>query len=261
MKRSEFLSQGESWLYLPEEGNGPFPVVLYCHGWGGCRDIPDTLRPLRKALLAAGCAFASFTFEGSGKNGADLLPYITYTRLTEQLNGVIEALRARPEIDAARIGCFAVSSGTVPALRLASTPGKAPAFVVAVAACVSPQIDMPHGGAAKIVSEHLHDLAAGGRALLFGVPYGEAFLRDVLENAPMHTMHRVSCPVFFLQGGKDNAYRRADALLGTFLLQEAEKPVEYKELVNGGHVLNGAEDVCAEETLAWLRRVCILPEE
>ena len=66
MKRYDFQLENNDnnsgWYYLPDQYETPMPVMVHCHGWGGSRAISDSVRPLRKAVLAQKMAFVTFDF-------------------------------------------------------------------------------------------------------------------------------------------------------------------------------------------------------
>ena len=66
MKRYDFQLENNDnnsgWYYLPDQYETPMPVMVHCHGWGGSRAISDSVRPLRKAVLAQKMAFVPLTF-------------------------------------------------------------------------------------------------------------------------------------------------------------------------------------------------------
>ena len=134
-RRFEYTSRGDrvpGVLLLPS-GRGPFPHVLLQHGAGGSKDAPY-LDPVRLPWARRGVAVASIDFPLHGERSS--------AKLTEQLLGTlvaparpapgalalfeefarqavsdlaraVDALGARPEIDADRVGYAAFSLGAI----------------------------------------------------------------------------------------------------------------------------------------------------
>jgi uncharacterized protein len=96
-------------LYLPNSP-GPFPAVVYVHGsgeasrWGW--DVPWVSMTVR-----AGISFFSYDKRGVGESEGTCCPGDDghYNLLAADANGALNALRKRPEIDAARVGFLGIS--------------------------------------------------------------------------------------------------------------------------------------------------------
>lgn len=244
--------------YLPERFDGRLPVVIYCHGWGGSQGLGGSVLAVRDALLGESAALVAFDFHGCGAT-SELMSQMTYGRWTSNLADIVAWVSRREWADPERIGCFGVSSGTTPALRLAQEPG-GPAFVVSVATCLSLMVNMPNGPG-KMLVDRWDDLLAGGTADFFSRPFGLEFFRDFVGRAPVYGLRQTRCPVFLLQGGADNPWRRSDAWLGKLVLERAGLPVKYLEIEDGDHGLDNVADRCAAEVVTWLGEIGMLRGE
>lgn len=122
-------TQLEGYLARPA-GNTPAPAVLIAHMWGGRVEfVCDKARQLA-ALGYAGCALDMY---GKGPNGVILgrnpeenarlmQPFADDRRLLRRrMLAAYDALRARPEIDPARIAVIGYCFGGMCALDLART--------------------------------------------------------------------------------------------------------------------------------------------
>jgi pimeloyl-ACP methyl ester carboxylesterase len=245
-------------VHLPDGGSGRRPVIIYCHGWNGSKEARPTTRALLDRCLPAGLSMVSFDFFGCGATEGDYRK-MTYARWMSNLEGVVDWVAAQEWADPSRIGCFAVSSGTTAALRLAAASKKV-AFVISVATALGLFMDMPNGPGRTLV-EHWDTLNGGGCATVFGTEFPLEFFRDFISRAPAYDLPHVTCPVFFLQGKLDNPWRRADAWLGFKVLEASGLPVKHVELDNGGHGLDEVPDLCAEEVMGWLREIGIVEGE
>lgn len=134
-RRFEYTSRGDrvpGILLLPA-GPGPFPLVLLQHGAGGSKDA-DYLDPVRVPWAQRGVAVASIDFplhgeRSSAKLSEQLLAVFAARSLAApdalalfeefarqavtDLARALDALCARPEIDANRIGYAAFSLGAI----------------------------------------------------------------------------------------------------------------------------------------------------
>lgn len=237
-------------VYLPDEATGPLPVVIYCHGWGGTQKLPPVIESLWRLLETRPAALVSFDFFGSGLTGGSFTQ-MTYGRWHANLTEIFAWVAQQPWADRARIGTFAISSGTTAALRHAMGSTDA-AFVISVATATGAFIGMPTPPG-RILVEHFDEIAAGKTAELFGTPFGFEFFRDFLGHAPVYNLRSIRCPVFFLQGAADNVWRRTDAWQGYQLLKE--KGARYLEVENGDHGLDHVADHAAGIAYAWLQEI------
>ncbi len=242
-------------VFLPDEVGGRVPVVVYCHGWSSNRVLGLSTQALRDRCLEESMALVSFDFFGCGETGGDYAQ-MTYGRWTDNLDAVCDWVMTREWADPAKIGCFGISSGTTPSLRLAAR-GRL-AFVVSVATCLGLFIHMP-GGPGRVLVENWESLVGGGTATFSKMQFGLEFFRDFVGRAPVYELQSINCPVFFLRGKKDNPWRRADAWLGSEVMSRHGLRAKHLELENGGHDLAEVPDQCAAEVMQWLREIGIIP--
>jgi pimeloyl-ACP methyl ester carboxylesterase len=238
--------------YLPDRRDGRLPVLIYCHGWNGNRELRPCTQALLDRCFPAGVGMVTFDFYGCGSTGGDY-SRMTYGRWAANLEDVVDWVKEQEWADPSRVGCFAISSGTTAALRLAATTQKV-CFVISVATALGLFIDMPNGPG-RVLVDQWDELAGGGTAEVFGTRFTLDFFRDFIGRAPVYDLASITCPVFFLQGMLDNPWRRADAWLGCRVLEARGSPVRYRELPNGRHGLDEVADQCAEEVMAWLREI------
>lgn len=237
-------------VYLPDSYAGQLPVVVYCHGWGANRTLPPVIASLERLLETRPAALVAFDFFGCGETGGNY-SLMTYGRWRNNLADVFDWIVRQPWADPSRIGCCAISSGTTAALRFAAT-SSLPAYVISVATCIGAFIQMPNPPG-RILANHLDDLMAGKTTELFGTQFGLEFFRDFLNEAPVYNLRAIRCPVFFLQGGADNHWRRADSWLGYQLLKSTG--AKYLEMEGGDHGLDTVADAAAKEAFAWLEEI------
>ncbi|MGW4248313.1 alpha/beta hydrolase family protein [Nocardia sp. NPDC004722] len=98
-------------LTLPKHGDGPFGLVLFVHGDGPANaDRDGFYRPLWESFAAAG--YASLSWDKPGIDGAagNWLDQSMHDRAVET-EAALAWARKRPEIDAGRIGLWAISQG------------------------------------------------------------------------------------------------------------------------------------------------------
>jgi len=240
-------------VYLPHEHAANIPVIIFCHGWGGSRQLGPPEEAIRDRAMRSGYAFVAFDFYGCGETGGDY-SLMTYTRWKENLSGVYSWCANQPFADSGKIGCYSVSSGTTAALRFGAE-NHSIAFIVSVATCISSHIGMHQGGPAKILADCASALFSGEKKELFGTSFGVDFFIDTVSNSPIHKLGDIQCPVLFLQGLNDNPFRCADAKMGYELMRRNDLPATYIEIPGGNHCLENVIDEAMSNMFGWLSAV------
>lgn len=233
-------------IYLPNEHSKNLPVIIYCHGWGSSRKLWTPTEKLCETALANNIAFVTFDFFGCGETGGDY-SQMTYRRWKENLSDILDFVSAQPFADKNNIGCYAFSSGSTAALRLA-TEDERIKFIISVGTCISTHIFMNSGSPAKLLAENMESLLSSEIVNKFGID----FYRDTTANAPIHTIKNINCPVLFLQGTADNPYRIADAQMGYQIMTGNGLCASHIELENGTHELENVIDEALEKEFEWL---------
>ncbi|MCQ6555795.1 alpha/beta hydrolase [Streptomyces sp. C10-9-1] len=144
-------------LALPEEGDGPFGLVVFVHGDGPVDATHETFyRPIWESFARAGYASLSFSKPGVGGSGGDWLKQSMADRAEETLAAVAWA-RRRPEIDRKRIGLWGASqAGWV----LPKVAAEDPSLRFAIA--VSPAVNWQRQGRYNLLAE-LRERQAPGK--------------------------------------------------------------------------------------------------
>ena len=202
----------------------------------------------------------TFDFYGWGDTGGDLNAW-TYGRFAANLADVCTYISARERAAAERISGLGVSAGSTAVLRCAIEARK-----LAAGICVATYLGhhtLPIGPA-KLLVDNIETLIAGGTVAVRGSTgttvsqLGLGFFKDAIGGAPIYRLHEVTCPVLFLQGGADNAFRRSDARLGYELLRSYDLPAAHVEIEAGDHILGNVPSEATTAVLAWLREVAFL---
>ncbi|WP_062984815.1 alpha/beta hydrolase family protein [Nocardia anaemiae] len=145
-------------LTLPE-GNGPFPAILMISG-SGPQDRNEELMGHKPFLLLADtftrAGYAVLRTDDRGVGGTSgKLDDATYNDLAEDAAAGVRFLRARPDIDPARVGLFGHSEGGYLAPLVASRPDSGVAFAVLMAGPAVP-------GWEVLIEQNRALLSAGG---------------------------------------------------------------------------------------------------
>ncbi|MEV7649099.1 alpha/beta hydrolase [Arthrobacter sp. NPDC089319] len=116
-----FCSEGTTirgWLYLPEEGEGPFPLVVMAGGWCYVKEI---VQPhYAEEFASRGIAALLFDYRNFGDSDGDRRQHIDPHAQIEDYRNAISYAETLPEIDATRIGAWGLSYSGGHALVLAA---------------------------------------------------------------------------------------------------------------------------------------------
>lgn len=257
--RLPFGDRNDLSVWRPETPGGRLPVIIYSPGFGGTKDLGQGMAAaLCAAAVAESMAFVSFTpYSWPATGGKDA--EFTYGRWSKNLEDIVRWLVRQPWADPDRVGCLAISSGTTTALRYAQRSADLK-FVISIATCLSIHVGM-NDSPVRRAMEAL--LVENSRKVpdYFGKKVTKKFYIDSLCNAPVFRMNQTKCPVFFLQGAKDNLWRRSDAWIGHETLKRACLPTKYLEIAGGDHGLSEGARKGTAESLKWLRELGILPRK
>jgi uncharacterized protein len=125
----EFHSGGNTcaaWLYRPE-GEGPHPIVLLAHGFGGVREA--RLSAYAERFAAAGMAALVFDYRHFGASGGEPRQLLDIERQLDDWRAAIAFARGLDGIDAKRIALWGTSfSGGHVAVMAAEDHGVAAAI-------------------------------------------------------------------------------------------------------------------------------------
>ena len=106
----EFLSGGETirgHLYLPDEGSGPWPVVVMAGGWCYVKELvqPD----YAKVFAGAGLAALVFDYRNLGTSGGTIRQHLDPWEQIEDYRNAISFVETLGDVDASRIGIWGIS--------------------------------------------------------------------------------------------------------------------------------------------------------
>jgi fermentation-respiration switch protein FrsA (DUF1100 family) len=161
-QRVDFRSRGTrcaAWLTLPP-GPGSHPAVVLLHGLGATHDM--MLPQYEQHFAAAGIATLAFDYRNTGASDGEPHQHISIRAQRHDVAAALTHLKARPEIDARRIGLWGTSLGGMNVIRVAATRDD-----VAVAVVQCPIVHGP--GAAR------------GLGLLASLRLAPAITEDVLR--------------------------------------------------------------------------------
>jgi dienelactone hydrolase len=180
-------------LIMPK-GDGPFPLVIFAHGFGG--NHTNSLS-MAKRFAEAGVAAYTFDFCGGGRKSLSDGDTKDMSVLTEasDMNAVLDGLVVMPQIDASNIFAFGYSQGGFVSSYLAATrPGDIKALVAFFPAYVI------HDDAKKNITdpENIPD-----EMQLMGMTIGHVYYEDALSFDIYDLLPNYTGDVLLLHGTKD----------------------------------------------------------
>ena len=134
----EFTSGGETvrgWLYTPDAGDGPFPVVVMAGGW--CY-VKELVQPhVAQEFADTGLAAILFDYRNFGASDGARRQHIDPNAQIEDYRNAISFAETLDEVDSDRIGVWGLSYSGGHALILGATDPRVK--------CVSAQIPVVDG--------------------------------------------------------------------------------------------------------------------
>jgi dienelactone hydrolase len=235
--RFEFSSRGDrvpGLLLLPDEGSGPYPLVLLQHGAGGSKES-DYLDAARLPWVRRGVAVASIDFPLHGERASSKLSELLIGSLADReglraslgavlwselarqavhdLHRTLDALGPHPALDARRVAYAAFSMGAVLGALYAPTD---PRLCAAALALGGAGIGPPALDPARHVARF-----AGRPLLLVNAVRDERVPRAAAER--LHAAAAEPKQVLWFDSGHNDLPGRALKAMWEFLARELEK--------------------------------------
>jgi fermentation-respiration switch protein FrsA (DUF1100 family) len=116
-----------AYLYLPEDGEGPLPVVVMAHGFSATRD--DALPAYAEAFQAAGLAVVVFDYRHFGASSGQPRQLLDIGRQHDDYRAVVGWVRADERFDADRVALWGSSFSGGHVVEVAATDPRIAAVV------------------------------------------------------------------------------------------------------------------------------------
>lgn len=95
------------WLYRPDEGSGPFPVIVMAHGFSATKEM--LLEEFAEVFAAGGFAVLVYDNRNLGASDGEPRGELDPWQQVRDYRTAITWLSSRPEVDAARVGVWGSS--------------------------------------------------------------------------------------------------------------------------------------------------------
>ncbi|MBI5478547.1 MAG: alpha/beta fold hydrolase [Deltaproteobacteria bacterium] len=185
-------------LHLPERQ--PAPAVALLHGFTGQRmESAFVFVRLARLLCGAGIAALRFDFRGSGESEG-VFSEVTIEREVEDARAALRWLRARPDVDARRVGLLGVSLGaTVAMLTAGDEPDLQALCLWATLARPRHRFPLPPEPERR-AALRAHGFVDHNNE---GFPVGRAFYESAARVDPVAAMERYRGPLLCVHGERD----------------------------------------------------------
>lgn len=231
-------------LTLPK-GAGPFPAIVCIHPASDASRDHFLFLHLEALLPPLGIAVARFDRRGND------VPFLDQARDVE---AVLEALAARADIDASRLGLWGFSQGAWVAPLVASRSARVAFLVLVAATGVSPVEQMRYAIAKQA-------RVAGHRESLVDAPLALGVAREDMDFDPAPYIAAVHVPTLLFYG-EDDEWQPTDVSVAAWE-RAGTRDLMIARIPKAGHAPTapGGTDVASvlpryTDTLgAWVRRV------
>ncbi len=239
MKYIEFRSGPNTlrgMLHVPA-GDGPFPSVMFCHGFTGHRiEAHFLFVTIARRLAGAGVAALRFDFAGSGESDGAFAD-MTMSGEVDDAEKALDFLGARPEVDPARVGAVGLSlGGGVAALLAGRRPGDLRALAL-LSAVAEPGRILSFVRTGKFETQ----LAERDYIDWDGLMVRRPFLQDMERLHPAEAVASFSRPVLIIHGGEDATVPPSEARTYHQACQAAGIPVQLQTIGGADHTYNNLE--------------------
>lgn len=247
-----FRSSGEQIIgmwHVPA-GEGPFPAVVFFHGFTGHKvEAHRIFVQQARALAGAGIAALRFDFRGSGDSAGEFSD-MTVSREVEDAHCAISWVRNRQEVDPTRIGILGFSlGGMVAAFALAKHPD------VRAAVLWNPVSDPIAARDRRRTPTSDAELQEYGAVNSNGYAVGARFLAELEHLKPLEAIALTQVPVLIVCASNDEAVLPAESRRYVDTIRASGGTCEFHEIAGADHTFSSfpAKTECLAVTLNWFR--------
>jgi pimeloyl-ACP methyl ester carboxylesterase len=224
-------------LLLPEEGAGPFPVVILSHGFNGCSEHSI---PYAERFLAHGIAAVIFDFIGGAmesRSGGRMEDMSVKTE-QEDLLAVMEKVRSLPELDGKKLFLLGRSQGGLVSAMAAAARGDQVRGLI----LLYPAFSIP-GDLRKMYPD---PEMVPQRQEFLGAVVGRIYYDDIVSLDVEKIQRSFRGPVLIIQGQKDTTVRPETAEIAAGCYENCR----LVRLPEAGHGFSGGDfEKAAEESV------------
>ncbi|MFH0713756.1 MAG: alpha/beta fold hydrolase [Candidatus Micrarchaeota archaeon] len=226
---------------LPENLKGKAPAVILVHGFAAGKDEYGMFTSLIKPLSELGIATYRFDFSGVGESEGDFRE-TTLTKLSGELEKILEFVKTQPNVDIKRIAIIAQSLGTC--VTLALQPRVKCIVLIGSVGRPKETLVSLFGLGHKPQGESFRTLTNGKVVYL-----NPSFWKDFDNYNLLTNVGKLNCPVLFVHGGADDRVPLTEMEL---LFASAKEPKEKTIILGNNHNMRPHLDKLNEAVIKWL---------
>ena len=232
-------------------GRGPFPAVMFLHGFTGSKIESHRLFvETARALASAGIAALRFDFRGCG-DSAGLFRDMTVSGQCADARAALRFLKRHPDVDAKRLGLLGMSmGGMIAALTLAETR----AFRCAVLwnPVASPRMLRDR----RMVAGMPEQLKKFGVVDQGGWIMGARFVEELGTVNPVRAAARIRTPVLLVVGTEDDVVPPCNAADYRAALEQNRCTFHTHAVTGAGHAFGSMahRDEAMAATTSWFKQ-------
>lgn len=229
-------------------GGPPAPALVLCHGFTGHKAESHRLFvDAARAFAGRGIGVLRFDFRGSGDSEGESVD-VTVSAQVADARAALAYVRARPEVDPARIGILGLSMG---GLVVALMAGDEPAL--RAIALWNPLANPSGVAERRRKPETGSQLEQWGYADHNGWAVGIPFLTELPRLKPLESIVRHAIPVLVVLGDQDESVPNEEGRAYEHALREADREVHMHVVQGGGHTFDSlpAKREAIDHTLQW----------
>lgn len=229
-------------------GRGPFPAVLFLHGFTGSKiEAHRLFVETARALAAAGIAALRFDFRGCG-DSAGLFRDMTVSGQCADARAALRFLKRHPDVDPKRLGLLGMSMG-----------GMIAAFTLADSRAFRCAVLWNPVATPRLLRDRRMEPGMPGQLQKLGVVdqggwiVCAKFLQELGEVAPLEAAARIRTPVLLVVGTEDEVVPPGNAADYHAVLEKNRCPVHTHVVTGAGHAFGSMahRDEAMAATTSW----------
>lgn len=210
------------------DGDGPFPVIVNLHGFGGTKEGPKCLHvTTSRALAAEGTACIRFDFSCNGESDGEF-ENMTFTALMQDTEDIWNWVKEQAWVDSSRMILSGHSMGGF--VAASSAPKLNPAGLI----LMCPGKQMWDGCGERSRAMEAQGIAFGD---VEGLKFSHAFNYDLEKYRPFEDAAGYGGPVLLVRGTKDELVN--EDTCESYLQLYENKGSRYVHIENGNHNFSG----------------------
>lgn len=239
-------------LHTPDEGKGPWPAVVLCHGFTGSRvESRFLFVEMSDELEKLGIASLRFDFRGSGESDGRFQE-VTVSKEIEDTLAALRFMARRKEIANGKVGLLGLSlGGCVAACAAAEAKDLVKSLVL-----WSPVAVLTDVFEQRFSDDALKELDQKGYVDVGGLALCREAIEEMEHIDPLHAIAQTTCPLLVIHGTQDQVVPYNHASLYCKAARQEGRDIRKVPVRSSDHVYSSLKwrQKVISETAAWFGR-------